>query len=514
MAKSAPGTYGRRMNLATLTLDKDFALSKIDPRVYGGFAEHLGRHIYTGIFEPGHPSADEQGFRTDVISLVKDLKMPIIRYPGGNFVSGYNWEDGVGPKELRPKRLDLAWGVTETNQIGTNEFMDWCKKVETEPMLAVNLGTRGGDDARRLVEYCNHPGGTQLSDLRKTHGWSDPHGVKVWCLGNEMDGPWQMGSRTAYEYGRVANEIAKLMKWVDGSIETILCGSSARSMPSFGRWEWDSLQECYENVEYLSLHTYYNNKSKDLGSFLAEPDNMSDFISESVALCDAVKASKKSKKTINLSFDEWNVWYHSGDWHGNGERWDEIRPQLEDIYDMADVLVIGGMLLSMLEHADRVKIACIAQVVNVIAPIMTEPGGRAWKQSTYWPLLHASTFGRGTALRVAIDAPTYDSKVREQVSVLKSVATLSEDGSELTIFAINRDPAGAPLALSLDLRAFGNLTPIEHITVANSNMDATNSAADESVVAPKTQALAPLDNGKGSVTLPALSWNVLRYRVG
>lgn len=502
------------MNKAVLVLDKDFTISSIDSRIYGGFAEHLGRHIYTGIYEPGHPTADENGLREDVISLVKDLKMPIMRYPGGNFVSGYNWEDGVGPRADRPRRLELAWGVTETNEFGTNEFMDWCKKVGTEPMMAVNLGTRGPDDARRLVEYCNHPGGTQLSDWRKSHGAADPHKVKVWCLGNEMDGPWQMSAKTAYEYGRVANESAKLMKWVDDSIETILCGSSGRAMASFGKWEWEALHECYENVEYLSLHTYYNNREKDLASFLAEPDNMYDFISEAISLCDAVKATKKSKKTINLSFDEWNVWYHSGNWNNNGKRWDDVRPQLEDIYDMADVLVVGGMLLSMLEHADRVKIACIAQVVNVIAPIMTEPGGRAWRQSIYWPLFHASTYGRGTALRASVQAPKYDSKVREQASVLKTLATLSEDGSELTIFAINRDPNGAPLSLDLDLRAFGNLPPIEHITVANPNMDAVNSADDENIVAPKTLTLAPLDGGKGTVTLAPLSWNVLRYRVG
>ncbi|MGC4046298.1 MAG: alpha-N-arabinofuranosidase [Armatimonas sp.] len=502
------------MNKAVLVLDKDFSISSIDPRVYGGFAEHLGRHIYTGIYEPGHPTADENGLREDVISLVKDLKMPIMRYPGGNFVSGYNWEDGVGPRESRPRRLELAWGVTETNQFGTNEFMDWCKKVGTEPMMAVNLGTRGPDDARRLVEYCNHPGGTQLSDWRKSHGWAEPHNVKVWCLGNEMDGPWQMSAKTAYEYGRVANESAKLMKWVDSSIETILCGSSGRTMPTFGKWEWEALNECYENVEYLSLHTYYNNREKDLASFLAEPDNMYDFISEAISLCDAVKATKKSKKTINLSFDEWNVWYHSGSWNNNGERWDDVRPQLEDIYDMADVLVVGGMILSMLEHADRVKVACIAQVVNVIAPIMTEPGGRAWRQSIYWPLFHASTYGRGTALRATVQAPKYDSKAREQASVLKTVATLSENGEELTIFAINRDPNRAPLELDLDLRAFGNLTPIEHITVANSNMDAVNSVDDESTVSPKTLSLAPLDGSKGTVTLEPLSWNVLRYKVG
>lgn len=501
------------MKTATLVLDRDFVLAEIDPRVYGGFAEHLGRHIYTGIYEPSHPSADEDGFRTDVIELVRGLSMPILRYPGGNFVSGYNWEDGVGPREARPRRLDLAWGVTETNAFGTNEFIHWCKKVQTEPMLAVNLGTRGPDDARRLVEYCNHPGGTQLSDLRIAHGWREPHKVKTWCLGNEMDGFWQMGTKTPYEYGRLANESAKLMKWTDPSIELILCGSSMRGMPSFGRWEWEALNESYENVDYLSLHTYYDDHNGDLASFFSEPDNMSAFIDEAIALCDAVKAAKKSKKVMNLSFDEWNVWFPKNNALPQKRTWPEVSERPSDVYDMADVLVVGAMLLTLIEHAERVKIGCIAQVVNLLAPILTEPGGRAWRQTIYWPFQHAATLGRGTALRCAVCAPTFDSKVREQTSTVKTVAVLSEDGEELRIFAINRDPAGEPLALNLDLRAFGALTSIEHLQVSHPNLRAENTADTPETVMPRSQNLAPLEQGKGTVTLAPYSWNVLRYRL-
>ncbi|MCX6368057.1 MAG: alpha-N-arabinofuranosidase [Armatimonadetes bacterium] len=497
---------------ATLTLDKDFVLSEIDPRVYGGFAEHLGRHIYTGIYEPGHPTADNEGFREDVISLVKELSMPIIRYPGGNFVSGYNWEDGVGPRAERPRRLELAWGITETNEFGTNEFMSWCKKVGSEAMMAVNLGTRGPDDARRLVEYCNHPGGTQLSDLRKSHGVADPYGIKVWCLGNEMDGPWQMGSRTAYEYGRVANETAKLMKWVDGRIETILCGSSGRGMASFGKWEWESLQESYENVDYLSLHTYYNNRANDTPAFLAETENMADFIAEAVALCDAVKASKKSKKTVNLSFDEWNVWYHSGDWGQLGARWDDVRPQLEDIYNMEDVLVVGGMLLAMLKHADRLKIGCIAQIVNVIAPIMTRPGGGAWRQTIFYPLQHCSQYGRGTALRTAISSPTYDSKSRDKAPYLATSAVVSESGDELTIFAINRSLT-EPLELTTTLHGFGKAEVMEWITMHHADLKAVNTEQSPDNVVPQAATGATVSGETLKATLPAASWNVIRLRI-
>jgi alpha-N-arabinofuranosidase len=251
------------MQQATLTLDRDFIVSDVDPRLFGGFIEHLGRHIYTGIYEPGHPTADEDGFRRDVLTLVRELGMPIMRYPGGNFVSGYRWEDGVGPREERPKRLDLAWGGLEPNEIGTNEFADWCKRAGTVPMMAVNLGTRGPEEAQALVEYCNHPGGTHLSDLRRRHGYADPHGIKVWCLGNEMDGPWQMVQKTAWEYGRLANEAAKMMKWTDPGIETVLCGSSGRTMKTFGAWEWESLQQAYDTTDYLSVHTYYGNTTDD-----------------------------------------------------------------------------------------------------------------------------------------------------------------------------------------------------------------------------------------------------------
>jgi alpha-L-arabinofuranosidase len=498
------------MQNATLTLDKDFIISEVDPRLFGGFVEHLGRHIYTGIYEPGHPTADAMGFRQDVTELVRGLRMPIMRYPGGNFVSGYRWEDGVGPQEQRPVRMDLAWAALEPNTIGTNEFMDWCKQVNTEPMMAVNLGTRGPEEAQALVEYCNHPGGTHYSDLRKSHGYASPHGVKVWCLGNEMDGPWQMGAKPAAEYGRVAREAAKLMKWTDPRIETILCGSSNRGMKTFGTWEWEALNEAYEQTDYLSLHTYYGNPNNDTASFLAESDNMSDFIRESVAVCDAVKAAKKSKKQINLSFDEWNVWFHSHGADKKSERWTVARPILEDIYNMEDALVVGGMLITLLTHADRVKIGCIAQVVNVIGPIMTEPGGRAWKQSIYHPFADAAQYGQGTVLQSVVQAPKYDSKAREGVPVVTIASVLNENG--LTVFAVNRDPNGQPVQLSGVLRGFEGITSATQSVLINSDLKAVNTADAPDTVSPKAAEIAPtVADGSFTAVLPPYSWNVIRF---
>lgn len=498
------------MKDARLILDQDFVLSDVDPRLFGGFAEHLGRHIYTGIYEPGHPTADAQGFREDVAELVRELRMPIMRYPGGNFVSGYRWEDGVGPKDQRPKRLDLAWGALEPNTFGTNEFMDWCKAVKTEPMLAVNLGTRGPEAAQALVEYCNHPGGTYWSDLRQAHGYADPHGVKVWCLGNEMDGPWQMGQKTAWEYGRIASETAKMIKWTDPSVETVLCGSSGRGMATFGRWEWEALQEAYDQTDYLSLHTYYGNAANDTPSFLAQSDNMADFIRESVAVCDAVGASKKSRRKINLSFDEWNVWYQTPDQVAPGDKWTEARPQLEQHYTMEDALVVGGMLITLLNHADRVKIGCLAQVVNVIGPIMTEPGGRAWKQTIFHPFAETSLYGRGTVLQPMVDAPLYDSKSREGVPVIQVAAVLGE--KYLTLFVVNRDPGGESVRLKGELRGASPLLSVEQSVLSHPNLKAVNSADVPDTVAPASPPTAPQWEGSTfTVELPPYSWNVLRF---
>ncbi len=495
-----------------MVMDRDFAIGAIDPRMYGSFIEHLGRAVYGGIYEPGHPTADANGFRRDVIELVRKLDVPVVRYPGGNFVSGFNWEDSVGPAASRPKRLDLAWFTTETNAVGMHEFMDWCKQANTQPMYAINLGTRGVDEARNVVEYANHKGGSYYSDMRIKNGAKEPFGIKLWCLGNEMDGPWQIGHRTAYEYGRVAAEAAKVMKWVDPSIEVVACGSSSSQMPTFGEWEYQMLTECYDQVDYVSLHRYYGNPTNDTPGFLARSMDMDDFIKTVVSICDAVKGKKHSKKKIMLSFDEWNVWYHSNEqdqeiW--KRDRWGEALPILEDIYNFEDALLVGSMLITFLRNADRVKVACLAQLVNVIAPIMTRNGGGAWAQTIYWPLMHASKYGRGAALRALVKSPTYDCEDYEQVPVLDATATLGEDGS-VTVFCVNRD-MNEPIELSLDLRDFGALKADEHIVLHHDDVKAINTEDQPDTVSPAAGAPATGENGRFTVKIPALSWNVIRF---
>ncbi|MBR0392234.1 MAG: alpha-N-arabinofuranosidase [Oscillospiraceae bacterium] len=501
------------MKQAKMILDKDYQISRIDNRIYGSFIEHLGRAVYGGIYEPGHPTADELGFRTDVISAVKKLGVPIVRYPGGNFVSGFHWEDSVGPVEQRPRRLDLAWFTTETNEVGLHEFARWAEKAGSDMMYAVNLGTRGPEQARDVVEYANHKSGSKFSDLRIANGKKDPFGIKVWCLGNEMDGPWQMGQKTAYEYGRTANEAAKMMKWVDPSIELVACGSSSSEMPGFGSWELEMLNECYENIDYVSLHRYYGNPTGDTPGFLARTMDMDDFIKTVTSICDAVKGKKHSKKQINLSFDEWNVWYHSNEqdkeiW--KREKWDRALPLLEDIYNFEDALLVGSMLLTLLRNADRVKIACLAQLVNVIAPIMTRNGGGCWAQTTYYPFLHASRYGRGTALKAIVQSPVYDCRDYEAVPTVDTAATMDDDG-HVTVFCVNRDLTEDCL-LDLDLRSFGSMEMEEHIVLHHDDVKAVNTEDCPDRVAPVTVQPAVADNGRVQVRLPALSWNVLRFR--
>lgn len=493
---------------AKMTLAKEFRIGEIDKRIYGSFIEHLGRAVYGGIYEPDHPTADEDGFRGDVIELVKKLNVPIVRYPGGNFVSGYNWEDGVGPVESRPKRLDLAWGTTEPNFIGTNEFMKWCKKADTDCMMAVNLGTRGPEQARNLVEYTNHKGDSYWSDLRKKHGYDEAWDIKLWCLGNEMDGAWQMGAKTAEEYGRTALEASKMMKWTDSSIETVLCGSSSRNSKTFGEWEAASLDIAYDSIDYVSLHQYYGNHDDDTMSFLARTLELDEFIYTVICVCDYIKAKKRSKKTINLSFDEWNVWYHSN--NAPFDRWSMAPHILEDIYNFEDALLIGSMLITLLRHCDRIKIACLAQLVNVIAPIFTQTGGGVFEQTIFYPFEHLSNYGRGVALNPILTCPKYDCKAFTDVPYLESITTYDEENESMTIFCVNKSMDDGAV-LEVNLMDFEGYKPFEHISMDGHSKNEVNSF-ENIAVKPHLNPVPEMDNDTLTVSMKPFSWNVIRLK--
>lgn len=499
---------------ARITLDKDFQISKVDKRVYGSFIEHLGRAVYGGIYQPGHPAADEEGFRRDVIDLVRELGVPIVRYPGGNFVSNFYWEDSVGPVADRPRRLELAWRSTEPNLVGVNEFSSWARKAGTDVMMAVNLGTRGIEAACNLLEYCNHPSGTKYSDLRISHGVKDPHNIKVWCLGNEMDGPWQTGHKTAVEYGRLADETAKAMKQIDPGLELVVCGSSSTGMSTYPQWEATVLEEAYDSVDFISLHTYYGNRFHDTENFLAQSDDMDHFIKTVIATCDFVKAKKRAKKDIMLSFDEWNVWFHANaedDDQMKNRPWSVAPHLLEDRYDFEDALLVGLMLITLLKHSDRVRMACMAQLVNVIAPIMAEENGPAWRQTIFYPYLHASRYGRGVALDTALRSSKHDTMDFTDVTDVESVAVWNEEEEEVTVFAVNRDLKD-DITLETDLRSFEGYRLLEHIVLENSDFFAVNSAAGETV-SPKTVTDRDEQEDDSLKTrLAPASWNVIRLK--
>jgi alpha-L-arabinofuranosidase len=493
---------------AHVTLDKQAVIAPVRRRTFGSFVEHLGRCVYTGLYEPEHPSANDEGFRMDVVELVRELGSTTIRYPGGNFVSGFRWEDSVGPRDKRPVRRDLAWHSLESNQVGLDEFARWLKLTDSELMLAVNLGTRGIQPALDLLEYANHPSGTALSDLRVANGTPEPHDVRMWCLGNEMDGPWQTGFMTADDYGKIAARTAAAMKMADKDLELVVCGSSGFWMPTFGDWERTVLEHTYDHVDYVSCHAYYQELDGDLGSFLASATDMDYFIDTVVATADHVGYKKRSKKKINLSFDEWNVWYQKEHHESDevNEEWRHAPRQLEDVYSVADAVVVGNLLMTLLKHSDRVTSASLAQLVNVIAPIMTEPGGPAWRQTTFYPFSITSRLASGEVIRPLIQAPVYDTARHGEASVIDAVATADEDRA--AVFLVNRDPH-EPAQVTIDVRSLGSTHVTEAVTLADADVYAKNTLTEQNRVTPAPNKTAKLADGVLTVELPPVSWTAI-----
>jgi len=500
------------MPSAHLTLDPHFRIGPVHRRVFGSFVEHLGRCVYDGLYEPGHPSADEDGFRTDVLELVRELGVSAIRYPGGNFVSGYRWEDGVGPREQRPRRLDLAWHSVETNQVGLHEFARWNEKAGSELILAVNLGTRGVLESLDLLEYSNVRSGSTLSEQRVADGTEEPFAVKMWCLGNEMDGPWQLGHRSAEDYGKIAAQTAKAMRQLDPGVELVVCGSSSAQMPTFGSWERTVLEHTYDDVDFISCHAYYFEKDGDLASFLASAVDMDHFIESVVATADHVKAALGKDKTINIAFDEWNVWYqdrfHAEDQITDIEQWPYAPRLLEDQYHVADAVVFGNLLISLLKHADRVTSASLAQLVNVIAPIMTEPGGQAWRQTTFFPFALTSRLARGNALRLELTCDTYDTARFGAVPLIDAVATHDPETGRVAVFLVNRGLEG-PSTVTIDLRGLGDVSVLESHTLHDDDVYAANTLAEPTRVEPTENKSVRLEGGLLTLELPPVSWTAL-----
>jgi len=493
-------------------VDRNLSISEIDRRIFGSFTEHMGRCIYGGIYEPGSPFADEDGYRQDVIELVKELGITIVRYPGGNFLSGYDWKDGVGPKENRPQRLDLAWHSLETNQFGLDEFMKWTEKSDVQPMMAVNVGSAGLKEALELLEYTNVDAESKWAQYRVKNGNKKPYDIKVWCLGNEMDGPWQLGHMNATNYARVAGDIARGMRQMGEELELVICGSSNRAMPTFGQWEETVLEDAYDLIDHISLHTYYEDHG-DLQSFLSIAVDLDYFINEVCDIADAVKAKRRSDKTITLSLDEWNVWRLS-EYSAlpRPKNW-EIAPKLiEDEYNVADALVVGNLLISILRRSDRVKMACLAQLVNVIAPIRTEPDKAAWRQTTFFPFAYTAKYGRGTTLSTRIEANKIETKKFGAVDSVDAITTYDASTNQLAIFLINRS-LNEIQATSIELAGFRVKEVLDQITLDEKDLSKTNNYENSEAVAPRKDKSATITSTGVEVALPPASWQVINLLV-
>lgn len=521
LACSANAVFGRLLSAQTTStgdqvrifVDSRRTIAPLDRNLFGSFLEHLGRAIYGGIYEPGSKLSDGNGFRKDVLAEIRQLGVPIIRYPGGNFVSGYNWLDGVGPKQDRPRVLDKAWNSMNSNQFGTNEFMAWAKAVATEPLMGLNLGTGTPEEAAALVEYCNVDKGTKWSELRRKHGFPEPYNVKHWCLGNEMDGPWQIGHMTAIDYGIKAQDAARQMRYVDPSVQLIACGSSGPFMPTYLEWDRQVLEHCYEYVDGLSLHRYFENTTQSTGGdtskFLAMNLTMDRQIAETLAVCDLVRGHKRSPKKLWLSFDEWNVWYRErrGD-AVNGHR-QEAPHLLEEIYNLEDALLVGGVVNSLLRNADRVKIACLAQLVNVIAPIMTNENG-LFRQTIYYPYSWALQFARGRVLNVLVESSTYDVPGLDAVPYVDAAATMSPDDGKTCFFILNRD-----LSKSHEVEIVWEDRPATQVLVSQvltgDDLKAVNGFDAPKRVQPQTFDKPSTANGRSRFEIPAHSYIVMQW---
>jgi alpha-N-arabinofuranosidase len=504
---SSPG------NPARVYLDSRRTIAPLNRNLFGSFLEHLGRAIYEGVYDPGSKLSDSSGFRKDVLNEIRQMGVPIVRYPGGNFVSGYNWLDGVGPKKDRPRTLDKAWDTIESNQFGTNEFMAWCKAAGTTPLMGLNLGTGSAEDAAALVEYCNVEKGTRWSDLRRQHGIADPYKAQYWCLGNEMDGPWQIGHMSATEYGLKAADAARQMRYVDPSLKLIACGSSGPLMPTYLEWDREVLEQCYQYVDGLSLHRYFGNNDRDSGGdtskYLALNLSMERQIAETLAVCDLVRGHKRSPKKLWLSFDEWNVWYRTtGGDAVDGHR-QEAPHLLEEVYNLEDALLVGGLINSLMRNADRVQLACLAQLINVIAPIMTDANG-ILRQTIYYPYSWALQFAKGDVLNLLVESSTYDVSGLDKVGHVDVAGSLDRGDGKLCLFILNRD-----LSKAHDVEiVWEDAAPARVISASaltGDDLKASNTFSAPKRVVPQSFAAPTMSGGKTKFEVPAHSYTVIQW---
>lgn len=489
---------------ARVVLDTERIIGAISPLLFGGFAEHMGRCVYEGIYDPASPHANEHGFRQDVMAALRDMRLGILRYPGGNMLSGYNWRDGVGPREQRPRRRELAWQSIETNQFGTNEFVTFCRHMGTEPMLGVNLGTGTIADAAALVEYCNAPVGSTYADMRAEHGFPEPHNVRYWCLGNEMDGPWQIGHLDMHSYAVKAREAAKMMRWHDPDLKLILCGSSTTTLPTYPEWDRVVLETCWDQVDYLALHYYAHNRTNDTDSYLALTAQFENHVDTLAGLLRYIKARNRSSHDVYLSWDEWNVWYKNTSGQGG---WQEAPHLSEEIYNLEDALVVAQWMNVFLRRCDVLKIACIAQIVNTISPLLTTTTGLL-KQATYYPFVLFANHASGSALDVHTSAPSYETSMFGTTPLLDVSATYDAEADTGALFLVNRSQH-EPLTAEVQWQGAAPQRCENVMQLSGSDPKAHNTFEQPGILVPQPVAAPPIRNGTLAITVPPLSFTVV-----
>ncbi|OQC11192.1 MAG: Intracellular exo-alpha-(1-_5)-L-arabinofuranosidase [Tenericutes bacterium ADurb.Bin087] len=484
---------------------KNEVVGKTAETLHSAFIEHMGRAIYGGIYEPTHPLSDEDGFRKDVLEKVKKLNLSLIRYPGGNFVSGYFWEDGIGPREKRPQKREEAWWSIETNEIGTDEFMKWTKKLNIQPFMAVNLGAGTTESARNLVEYCNAADDSKYAKLRRKYGAKEPYGIKYWGLGNEMDGPWQIGYLSAEKYVEKAKEAAIKMRSVDPTIKLIGCGSSTIDMPTYPEWDMKVLDGLYDYIDYISVHQYFFESTTE-ADFFASHLAMDDYLATFRSLLNYVQTKHRYKKELYVCFDEYNIWYNNKELPKD---YTIAPPILEEQQSMKDLLVFGGLTNSLLNNCDIVKISCIAQLVNVIAPILTKNNGPLLLNSIWYPYFNYCNYLNGDVLKpFVIKDYKFPSKYGE-ASLLSQSVTVNKE--ELVIQIVNY--AKEDVTVEMGLNGFDNLVLFKHEEIRDDDLNAHNSFAEPYRIVPHEKKNAvKLDGEKIQLKLAKLSYNLIRFK--
>ena len=485
----------------------------MDARIYGSFVEHMGRAVYGGIYEPSHPTADADGFRGDVLELTRELGVTVVRYPGGNFVSGVRLGGRRRPARAAAEAARPRVALHRDQRGRNGRVHALGAQGGREPMFAVNLGTRGVDAARDLVEYCNAPAGSRYADWRAENGHADPYGIRLWCLGNEMDGPWQIGHKTPVEYGRLAAEAAR--RCASSTLDRALRGRQLELRDADVRHLGGTVLDlAWDVADHVSLHTYYDPADYDgVDAYLACSLDLDRMIgTRGGDRGHRRRAQAQPQAASGSSVDEWNVWHQQANPHHTDVTGPfKHAPALaEDDHKVADALVVGCLLITMLRHADRVKVACLAQLVNVIPPMRTLDGGPAWRQTSFFPFMHASRFGRGSVLRLEPDGPTYDVPGEGAVPVLEAAAVLG-DGA-LALFAVNRGDAALPVEAVL--RELDGAELAEHLVLAHADLGAGNTATEPDRVAVTAGTGASVAGGVLRAELPPRSWNVLRLEGG